>query len=249
MHREMGLDLLNNMMEIRENPRPGIVNALLRMEVDGEPAPDMEIIGNLGLIIGGGFDTTTALTAHAMEWLSENPDQREPLSQERDTLFDPATEEFLRYFTPAPGDGRTFSDDIEIEGTQFKEGERLWTSWAMANRDPAVFPDRTPSYWTARATGTSASASASTADRLQRGPTVFKSMLTAVLDRCPTTAATPRAPALRDDRRHPGHEPPAGDVHPGPRLGAGWTRPWKSCSGSATSRDSPDRSPNAKKRR
>ena len=29
MHREMGLDMVNNMLEIRENPRPGIVNALL----------------------------------------------------------------------------------------------------------------------------------------------------------------------------------------------------------------------------
>ena len=46
---------------------------------------------------------------------------------------------FFGYYTPAPGDGRTFSDDVELEGTQFKEGERLWISWAMANRDPSVF--------------------------------------------------------------------------------------------------------------
>ena len=26
MHRQMGLDLLTNMVEIKENPRPGIVN-------------------------------------------------------------------------------------------------------------------------------------------------------------------------------------------------------------------------------
>jgi cytochrome P450 len=114
MHRQMGLDLLTNMMEIRENPRPGIVNGLLQLRIDGEPAPDLEIMGNLGLVIGGGFDTTTALTAHSMEWLSQHPDERERLSRERATLLDPATEEFLRYYTPAPGDGRTFSDDVEI---------------------------------------------------------------------------------------------------------------------------------------
>ncbi|MGH3634025.1 MAG: cytochrome P450, partial [Mycobacterium sp.] len=141
MHRQMGIDLLTNMIEIRENPRPGVVNALIQMRIDGEPAPDLEIMGNLGLVIGGGFDTTTALTAHSLEWLSEHPDQRELLSKERDTLLNPATEEFLRFFTPAPGDGRTFSDDVEVEGTQFKEGERLWISWAMANRDPSVFPE------------------------------------------------------------------------------------------------------------
>ncbi|MFZ0904410.1 MAG: cytochrome P450, partial [Mycobacterium sp.] len=101
MHRQMGLDLLNNMIEIRESPRPGIVNALISMRIDGEPAPDLEIMGNLGLVIGGGFDTTTALTAHSLEWLSQHPDERERLSSERDTLLDSATEEFLRYYTPA----------------------------------------------------------------------------------------------------------------------------------------------------
>ena len=47
-HREMGIDLINNMMEIRENPRPGLVNALLQLRIDGEPAPDMEILGKEG---------------------------------------------------------------------------------------------------------------------------------------------------------------------------------------------------------
>ena len=93
----------------------------------------------LSLVIGGGFDTTTALTAHCARVAGEHPDERDRLSRERDDLLDPATEEFLRFYTPAPGDGRTIADDCEIEGTHFKEGERLWLSWAMANRDPSVF--------------------------------------------------------------------------------------------------------------
>ena len=36
----------------------------------------MEILGVVRLLIGGGFDTTTALTAHSLEWLAEHPDQR-----------------------------------------------------------------------------------------------------------------------------------------------------------------------------
>ena len=82
------------------------------MRIDGEPAPELEIVGMLGLLIGGGFDTTTALTAHALEWLAHHPEQRELLSRQRDMLLNPATEEFLRFFTPAPGDGRTFSDGM-----------------------------------------------------------------------------------------------------------------------------------------
>jgi len=141
MQREMGKGLLTAIMTIRADPRPGLVDALVRADINGKTPPDEELLGVLALLIGGGFDTTTALTAHALEWLSENPDERERLSRERDTLLDSATEEFLRFYAPAPGDGRTISADCEIAGTKFKEGERLWLSWAMANRDPAVFPE------------------------------------------------------------------------------------------------------------
>jgi cytochrome P450 len=223
MHRQMGLDLLTNMIEIRENPRPGIVNALIQLRIDGEPAPDLEIMGNLGLVIGGGFDTTTALTAHSMEWLSQHPDQRERLSRERDTLLDPATEEFLRYYTPAPGDGRTFSDDVEIEGTQFKEGERLWISWAMANRDPSVFAepnrivlDRKGNRHFSFGLGVHRCIGSNVAR------TVFKSMLTAVLDRMPDYACDPEGTVhyetigvIQGMRRLPA------TFTPGRRLGAG----------------------------
>ena len=192
MNRQMGIDLLTNMVEIKEDPRPGLVNALLRLRIDGEPASDLEIMGNLGLIIGGGFDTTTALTAHALEWLSDNPDKRELLSRERDTLLNPATEEFLRYFTPAPGDGRTFSEDVEVEGQKFNEGERLWISWAMANRDPSVFDepneivlDRKGNRHFSFGIGVHRCVGSNVAR------TVFKSMLTAVLDRMPDYVCDP----------------------------------------------------------
>lgn len=192
MHREMGLDMVNNMIQIRENPRPGLVNALISMEIDGKPAPDLEILGNLGLIIGGGFDTTTALTAHSLEWLSEHPDQRELLSRDRDTLLNSATEEFLRFFTPAPGDGRTFAADVEVEGTRFKEGERLWISWAMANRDPSVF--ESPNEVVLNRKGNRHFSFGIGVHRCvgsNVARTVFKAMLTAVLDRMPDYRCDP----------------------------------------------------------
>jgi cytochrome P450 len=138
---ESTMHLLANITEVRENPRPGLVNALVNAEINGQKPGDMDIWGALNLLIGGGFDTTTALTAHSLEWLSEHPDERERLSRERETLLDSATEEFLRFYTPAQGDGRTITEDCVIAGATFKEGERLWLSWAMANRDATVFED------------------------------------------------------------------------------------------------------------
>jgi cytochrome P450 len=114
------------------------------------------------------------------------------LSRERDTLLNAATEEFLRYYTPAPGDGRTFSDDVEVEGTRFKEGERLWISWAMANRDPSVFDqpneivlDRKGNRHFSFGIGVHRCVGSNVAR------TVFKSMLTAVLDRMPDYKCDP----------------------------------------------------------
>ncbi|AYJ50326.1 cytochrome P450 [Rhodococcus sp. P1Y] len=127
--------------EIRESPRPGLINALLTADINGARASFDDVRMTVSLLIGGGFDTTTALTSHALEWLSENPSERTRLSENLDTMLDSATEEFLRYYTPATGDGRTISQDVEIAGASFKEGDRLWLSWAMANRNAEIFPN------------------------------------------------------------------------------------------------------------
>jgi cytochrome P450 len=223
MHRTMGIDLLTNMFEIRENPRPGLINAVNHATMNGEKPDDMELLGVLSLIIGGGFDTTTALTAHALEWLSEHPEERTRLSAERDSMLDSATEEFLRFFTPAPGDGRTISADCEHAGTRFKEGERLWLSWAMANRDPALFPD--PNDVDLERTGNRHFSFGLGIHRCigsNVARTVFKRMLVAVLDRMPDFRCDPAGAVHYDSigviqgMRHL----PA-TFTPGPRLGAG----------------------------
>ncbi len=88
LYLAMGVDLYTNLIEIREKPRPGIIDALAKLNIDGEAPPDIELLGMLNLFIGGGFDTTTALTAHALEWLSNHPDERDRLNRERDSLLD-----------------------------------------------------------------------------------------------------------------------------------------------------------------
>ncbi|MGI8329385.1 cytochrome P450 [Actinomadura scrupuli] len=216
-------DLQARLVEIRENPRPGLVDALITADINGRTPPDDELLGVLALIIGGGFDTTTALTAHSLEWLSENPDERARLSRERDTLLDSATEEFLRFYTPAPGDGRTISADCEIAGTRFKEGERLWLSWAMANRDPSAFPE--PDQVDLARTG---NRHASFGLGIHRcigsnvARTVFKRMIIQVLDRMPDYVCDPGGAVhyetigiINGMRNLPA------TFSPGPRLGRG----------------------------
>ena len=58
------------------NPRPGMLKALIDAEINGEPFADINIMGTLLLVIGGGFDTTTALTSNVWRWLAENPEEK-----------------------------------------------------------------------------------------------------------------------------------------------------------------------------
>ena len=215
--------MMRHVADIRETPRPGLIDAMVRYRIDGEPAPDFEIMGMLMLLIGGGFDTTTALTAHSLEWLSQHPDERERLSRQRDTLLNSATEEFLRYFTPAPGDGRTVAEDLEVDGVVLKEGERLWLSWAMANRDPELFEhpdevvlDRTRNRHFSFGLGIHRCIGSNVAR------TVFKSMLTAVLDRMPDFHCEPEgAEHYRTIGVIQGMQHLPATFAPGPRLGPG----------------------------
>ena len=126
--------------EARANPRPGIIKALIDAEIDGRPLSDEGIIGTTFLVIGGGFDTTTSLTASAWRWLSEHPDQRDQLVADR-SLLNTATEEFLRFFSPSQGDARTVTQDCEVVGYEFSEGDRILLGFAMPNRDPRVFDE------------------------------------------------------------------------------------------------------------
>ena len=216
-------DLGRTIAEVRATPRPGLVDALVRADINGQNPPDSELLGVLALLIGGGFDTTTALTAHALEWLGENPDERARLSQERATLLDSATEEFLRFYTPAPGDGRTISADCEIAGTSFKEGDRLWLSWAMANRDPAVFEDPNDVNLTRKGNRHSSfglGIHRCIGSNVAR--TVFKRMVIQVLDRMPDYVCDPNGTVhyqtigvIQGMRNLPA------TFTPGPRLGPG----------------------------
>ena len=189
---EMFTHLFGQLAEVRATPRPGMIGALTQGEVNGRHPGDMELLGVLFLLLGGGFDTTTALTAHTLEWLSEHPAARERLSGERATLLDTATEEFLRFFTPAPGDARTISADCEIAGTRFREGDRLWLSWAMSNRDPVVFTN--PDEVDITRTGNRHHSFGLGIHRCigsNMARMVFKRMLIAVLDRIPDFACDP----------------------------------------------------------
>ena len=113
--------------------------------------------------------------------------------------------------------------DVEIEGTSFKEGDRLYISWAFANRDPSLFEkpdriilDRKHNRHYAFGLGVHRCIGSNLAR------VVFKSMLTAVLDRMPDYRCDPERTVHYDTIgiiQGMRHLPTT--FTPAPKLGAG----------------------------
>ena len=219
----MGQRLAESVIDVRRNRWPGMVDALVTGQVCGAPISDDDIRDTVILLIGGGFDTTTSLTAHSLEWLSEHPAERDRLRADPHGLLDSATEEFLRFYTPAPGDGRTVTRQHELSGKRLEEADRLWLSWSMANRDPSVFPDpddvkidRKHNRHTSFGLGLHRCIGSNVAR------SVFKTMLSAVLQRMPDYRCDP-AGAVHYDTIGTinGMKHLPATFTPGSRLGAG----------------------------
>jgi cytochrome P450 len=124
----------------RTDPQDDLISRLLAAEIDGAPIPDNILIEILFLVLIGGVDTTTSLIANALRWLADHPDERDRL-REDPSLMPKAREEMLRYFTPTQGLARTVTRDTDVAGVPMTVGDRIFMSFAAANRDPAVFPD------------------------------------------------------------------------------------------------------------
>ena len=138
--KELGGALGALVPALREQPGEGLLSGLAKAEVNGEPLPDEEIVLIALLVMQGGVDTTTALFANALWWLEEHPDQRQRLI-DQPALMEHATEEFLRVFTPVAGLARTATKDVHLGGQHLREGDRVFMSFAAANRDPVIFTD------------------------------------------------------------------------------------------------------------
>jgi cytochrome P450 len=130
--------LLELVVARRRLPAEDVASAVAGAEIEGESISDADAVNVLFAVVAGGVDTTTALIANALFWLSAHPDVRRRLIEEPN-LRPSAREEFLRVFSPAPATARTTTSAVHLGGQDLGRGERVLLSWAAANRDPEVF--------------------------------------------------------------------------------------------------------------
>jgi cytochrome P450 len=117
-----------------------MIEALLNLEVDGNPASWDEKCNTLSLLIVGGLDTSVNAINHSLIHLAEHPDLRAELVADP-SLIPAAVEEFIRRYPPVIILGRTATRDVEIQGQKIKQGDRVAMGFGTAARDPEMFDD------------------------------------------------------------------------------------------------------------
>jgi cytochrome P450 len=121
-----------------ENPTDDLTTALVNSEVDGEKLTHQEIASFFILLLVAGNETTRTAIAQGLLTLSENPDQRE-LWMADPSLDKTAVEEVVRFISPVTWMRRTATQDGELNGHSYKEGDKFLLFYAAANRDPELF--------------------------------------------------------------------------------------------------------------
>jgi cholest-4-en-3-one 26-monooxygenase len=119
------------------------MSILVHAEVDGDRLTDTELNLFFVLLVVAGNETTRNLIAHAILALMDFPDARRELVANIDdeALWDSAVEEMLRWGVSIHNFRRTATHDTEVRGVPIKEGQKVVTFYASANRDEEVFAD------------------------------------------------------------------------------------------------------------
>ncbi len=108
------------------------------MGVEGDDAGLLSILGFAFTMVAGGNDTTTGMLGGAVQLLTQNPDQRALLLEDRTRVPD-SVDEFLRLTSPVQALARTATRDVELDGTTIPAGRKVLLVYGAANRDERMY--------------------------------------------------------------------------------------------------------------
>ena len=126
--------------ERRESPTEDLTSVLVHAEVDGETLAEHEIVMGFFLLMAAGNDSTKATYCSGMRALIENPEERAKVVADPE-LIPSMVEESLRMFPAFAHFRRTANSDVELNGTQIAEGDKVVMWYVSSNRDESRYAD------------------------------------------------------------------------------------------------------------
>ena len=113
--------------------------SLLQRDPNTADLPDrpMEFLGNIILLIVGGNDTTRNSATGGVLALNENPAEYDKL-RANPALIPGMVSEIIRWQTPLAHMRRTAARDVEFQGKQIKQGDKVVMWYVSGNRDESA---------------------------------------------------------------------------------------------------------------
>ena len=128
-----------------QHPSDDLMTELLMAEFEDESGTTRrltrtEVVNVVNLVAAAGNETTTRLIGWTGKVLSDHPDERRKLVEDR-SLVPNAIEELLRYEPPSPTQARYVTEDVEHHGAMVPQGSVILLLNGSGNRDERRFPD------------------------------------------------------------------------------------------------------------
>ena len=125
----------------RDRPADDLLSELVLAHDNDDRLSADELVAMAFLLLFGGYHNTVSLIATSVLALLTHPAYRVAFSS-GDLSAHALTEEALRWNSPTMLAVRRFAtQDMRIGDTEVVTGDRIWLSWASANRDPERFED------------------------------------------------------------------------------------------------------------
>ena len=127
----------------RKDPKDDLLSVIANIEIEGEKLPNEYLDGSCLLIIFAGNDTTRNSISGTMNLLSENPDQKNLVLNDK-SLLPNMVHESIRMVSPVRYMRRTTKCDTQIGDQEIGPNEKVSLWYGAANRDPEIFtnPDK-----------------------------------------------------------------------------------------------------------
>jgi cytochrome P450 len=121
---------------VAQNPKIDLISMMAHNQAMSDLS-EAQYIGNLVLLLVGGYDTTKNSMSGGILALSKNPDQWDLLKADP-SLVPNLVSEIIRFQTPIIHMCRTTTRDVELNGQHISAGDRVVLWYVSANRDESV---------------------------------------------------------------------------------------------------------------